>query len=117
MTRVGVGHLERDALGRLHDHRVAEAERQAQRRRALRLGAIADADDLELLGEAVGDTDDHVADERAGEAVQRTVLPLVVRALDDAASASSRRTVMSPGTSRLRVPFGPLTVTDASRRW
>jgi hypothetical protein len=46
------------------------------------LGAVAHADDLELLGEPVGHTDDHVAHQRAGEAVQRTVLPLVVGALD-----------------------------------
>ena len=41
-------------------------------------GAVADADDLELLGEALGHAGDHVGDERAGEAVQRTVLALVV---------------------------------------
>ena len=46
------------------------------------LGAVADADDLELLGEAVGDTDDHVVDQRAGQAVQRAVLALVVGPLD-----------------------------------
>ena len=81
------GHLEGDALGRVDEHRVAVAEREAQRGRALGLGAVADADDLELLGEAVGDTDDHVVHQRAGEAVQRAVLPLVVGPLDDAACA------------------------------
>ena len=43
------GHLEGDALGRLDVDRVAEAEGQTQRVRALGLGAVADADDLELL--------------------------------------------------------------------
>ena len=50
---------------------------------ALRRGAVADADDLELLREALGDADDHVVDQRAGEAVQRTVLALVVGTLDE----------------------------------
>ena len=47
---------------------------------ALGLGAVADADDLELLAEAVGDADDHVVDEAAGEAVQGAVVALVVGA-------------------------------------
>ena len=75
-------HLEGDAFGRLDDHRVAEPEGQAQRVGALGLGAVADADDLEFLAEPVGDTDDHVVDEGAGEAVQRPVLALVVGTLD-----------------------------------
>ena len=45
---------------------------------ALGLGAVADADDLELLAEAVGDADDHVVDEAAGEAVEGAVVALVV---------------------------------------
>ena len=61
---------------------MAEPERHAQLVGCDRLGAVADADDLELLAEAVGDTDDHVVDERAGEAVQRAALALVVGALD-----------------------------------
>ncbi len=81
--RVGAGHLEGDAVGRLDHDRVAEAERELAACRALGLGAVADADDLELLREAVGDADDHVVDERAGEAVQGAVLALVVGALDD----------------------------------
>ena len=64
---------------------------------ALGLGAVADADDLELLGEAVGDADDHVVDQRAGEAVQRAVLPLVVGPLDHERAARRWRTVMAPG--------------------
>ena len=50
---------------------------------ALGRGAVADADDVEVLAEAVGDTDDHVVDERAGQAVQGPVLALVVGALDE----------------------------------
>ena len=83
MTCVGAGHLEGDALGRLHDDRVAEAEGEAELVGALGLGAVADADDLELLAEAVGDADDHVVDEGAGEAVQGAVVALVVGPLDE----------------------------------
>jgi hypothetical protein len=57
---------------------VAEAEGEADAVRALRLGAVADADDVELLAEAVGDTDDHVVDEAAGQAVEGAVVALVV---------------------------------------
>ena len=42
-------HLEGDAFGSVDDDRVAEAEGQAQLVRATGLGAVADADDLELL--------------------------------------------------------------------
>jgi hypothetical protein len=47
--RVGAGHLEGDALGGLDRDRVAEAERQLELVGALGGGAVADADDLELL--------------------------------------------------------------------
>ena len=46
-------------------------------------GAVADADDLELLHEAFRDAGDHVGDQRALEAVQRTVAARVVDALDE----------------------------------
>ena len=62
---------------------MAEAERKAQLRRALSFGAITDADDLEFLGEPTGHALHHVGDERASESMERAVLPLVVRALDD----------------------------------
>src|SRR5260221_503103 len=52
-------HLERDALRRVDVDRVAEAERQLELVRALRGGAVPDAHDLELLGEAGGDADHH----------------------------------------------------------
>jgi hypothetical protein len=68
---------ERDAVGRLDQHRVAEAERELQVR-ALGLHAVADADDLELLLVALGHPGDHVGDQRAREAVQRLALALVV---------------------------------------
>ena len=42
-------HLEGDAVGGVDLHRVAEAERELDRAVALRRGAVADADDLELL--------------------------------------------------------------------
>jgi hypothetical protein len=62
---------------------VAEAERELDSVRALRCRAVADADDLELLYDALGDADDHVVDERPGEPVLRAVLALVVRALHE----------------------------------
>src|SRR4051794_30209649 len=69
---------ERDALGRLEGDRVAVAELELQLGGALGQDAVAHAHDLELLLVALGDTDDHVVDERAGEAVAGTALALVV---------------------------------------
>ena len=76
MGRVGDGDgharggLEHDLVG------VADLERHGVG--LLELGLVADADDLELLGVAVGDALDHVGDQAAGQAVQRAALPLVV---------------------------------------
>src|SRR5215218_3185572 len=78
----GLGHLELDALGRPDRHRVAEAKGELEVR-ALLLGPVADALDLERLGVAVGDADDHVRHERARETVQGAVLAAVGRALDE----------------------------------
>ena len=50
---------------------------------AAELCAVADALDLEPLLEAVGDSLDHVRDQRAGETVQRAVLAAVGRPLDE----------------------------------
>src|SRR5262245_6774330 len=74
----GRGNLERDALGRVDRDWVREAELQLELRRALGDGAVADADDLELPGEAGRHAGDHVRDERASEAVEGAVLALVV---------------------------------------
>ena len=49
---------------------------------ALHLRPVANADDLEVLREAGGRSDDHVVDERTGEAVQRTVALIIARTLD-----------------------------------
>ena len=73
--------LELDALGRLDRDRVRVAERHLQVL-ALELRPVADALDLELLLEAVGDALDHVRDQAAGEAVQGAVLAAVGRARD-----------------------------------
>jgi hypothetical protein len=56
---------------------VAEAERELQVA-APSGDAVADADDLEPLGVALGDALDHVGDERAGEPVEGAHLVLVV---------------------------------------
>src|SRR5262245_24159614 len=70
--------LERHTFGRLDAHGVREADRELDRVRALRLGAVADADDLELTREAVRHALDHVRDQAALQAVQRTIRALVV---------------------------------------
>jgi hypothetical protein len=74
---------------------------------ALGGGAVADADDLELLAEPVGHADDHVVDERADQAVQRPVL----RSSSGRSTrrvSPSWRTVMAPGIVTLeRRPWGP----------
>ena len=81
---------------------------------ALGAGPVADADDVELLAEAVGHADDHVVDERADEAVQRPVLTLVVGALDEqlAVGLADGDRAGDPGWSW---PLGPLTVTCGRR--
>src|SRR3954462_1981545 len=60
----GLGHLELDAVGRLHRHGVRVAERQLEVL-PLQLRAVTDALDLERLRVAVRDALDHVEDERA----------------------------------------------------
>ena len=72
--------LELDPLRRLDRDRMRVAERHLQVL-ALELGAVADALDLELLLEAVGDALDHVRDQAAGEPVQGAVLAAVGRPL------------------------------------
>ena len=81
-NRVGRLDLEGDAVRRHDGHRVAEAERELEVR-ALGRDAVADADDLQRLGVAVGDADDHVGDQRAGQAVPRPALALVVGTGDE----------------------------------
>src|SRR5205823_1679782 len=78
----GLRHLELDAVGGLDGDRVGVPERELEVP-ALELRAVADALDLQVLLEAVGDALDHVGDERARQAVQRTVLAAVGRALDE----------------------------------
>src|SRR5829696_3810880 len=78
----GLRDLELDPLRRLDRHGVRVAQRELEIR-ALELRAVADALDLERLGEARGDALDHVGDERARQAVQRAVLRAVRRPRDD----------------------------------
>ncbi|MPN45822.1 hypothetical protein SDC9_193394 [bioreactor metagenome] len=49
---------------------------------ALLDGLEADAGDVEVLAEALGDADDHVVDQRTGQAMEGAVLLLVGRAGD-----------------------------------
>src|SRR6266550_6392005 len=62
--------LEGDPLGGIDVDGVGEAEGQFDLVGALGRGPVADADDLEVAGETVGDADDHVVDQGAGEPVE-----------------------------------------------
>ena len=74
--------------------------------------AVAGADDLEGLGVAVGDAQDHVGDQGAGQAVQRAVLPLVVGPghLQGAVLGAGDLDGLGHACAD-RVPLGPFTVT------
>src|SRR4029079_3356894 len=65
----GVLELEADAGRRVDLDRVAVAEREDELVARL-LRAVPDTDDLEALAVPVGDADDHVVDERPGQAVE-----------------------------------------------
>src|SRR4051812_15802596 len=78
----GLRHLEGDALRRLDRHRVRVAQRKLEVA-SLELRAVADALDLERLGEADRDALDHVRDQRARQAVQGAVLGAVGRTADE----------------------------------
>src|SRR5438552_5827506 len=75
--------LEGDAFGRVDRHHMAEPQGQLDAVGTLRRSAVADADDLELLGEPLGDADNHVVHQRTGETVQGAVPSLVVGPLHE----------------------------------
>jgi hypothetical protein len=75
-------HLELDAVGSLDRHRVRVPERELEVATP-KLGAVADALDLEPLLEPVRDALDHVRHQRPGEAVERAVLAAIGRPGDD----------------------------------
>ncbi len=74
--------LEGDAVRRVDLDRVAVAEVELELP-AVERGTVADAGDLEALAIAVGHADDHVVDERPGQAVELLVRLLLGRAGDD----------------------------------
>ncbi len=76
---------------------------------ALLCAAVANALDLQVLAEAFGNTDDHVVDEGAGQAMQTTCL-LLVDGRVTRISLPSTLTVIWGWNLECRVPFGPLTV-------
>src|SRR5690606_1769382 len=82
-------HREGDAVGRLDRHRMAVTEGELEVA-ALLLHAVADAEDFHLLLVALGDTGDHLVEQGPGQAVQRTVATLVVRAGNHQASVFLR---------------------------
>src|SRR5699024_10123524 len=71
--------LDLDGVGLLDLNGMREAQRQDQLV-ALLGGTVADALDLEVFLEAFGDTDDHVVDDGAGQAVEAAGLLLVIGA-------------------------------------
>ena len=93
-------------VGRLDADRVGEARGPARGRPGPRRGPVADADDLELLGEALGDPDHHVGDQGAGQPVQGPVPALVVGPLTTSTSPSWATVI--PGQSALQRALGPL---------
>ena len=78
-----------DAGGQRKLDGVRVAEGEDHHVLALHLGAVADADDVELLGPAGGDAGDGVEDQRAGQAVEGCLL--VVLALGDEVRRPSER--------------------------
>src|SRR5262245_23300651 len=90
--------LERDALGRVDLDGVAVAQAQLKLLAILR-GAIADAGDLEALAVAIGHADDHVVDERPGQAVELLVDLLLGRSGDD-----DRAVLAAHGDVRMELP-------------
>src|SRR5690606_3471490 len=95
-----------NALHRLDAHRVAVADVEHQRL-AVHRRAVADAADLQPPGIALRDTDHHVIDQRASQAVQRPVPTLVIRARDE------NRAVLAHDADRLadrhlQLTLGPL---------
>ena len=86
--------------------RVAEGKLEG---RALERGAVADADELELLLEALLDAFDHVVDERTGETVEALGLAGVIRTRT-IISSPSRAMVIIGLKLRVSSPFGPFTV-------
>jgi len=75
-------HVDGDALRRLEADRVRVAEVQHQLL-ALLGDAVAHADELEVLGETLVHALDHVGDEAAHQAVERTVPEVLRRSLED----------------------------------
>src|SRR5262245_47182748 len=94
----GVLDLERDALGRVDLDGMAVAQAQLKLLAILR-GAIADAGDLEALAVAIGHADDHVVDERPGQAVELLVDLLLGRSGDD-----DRAVLAAHGDVRMELP-------------
>src|SRR6476661_7870818 len=90
-----------DAGGSLDEDRVRVSERELEVR-ALRRDTVTRAVDLHLLLVALGDTEDHVVDERAGQAVARARVALVVGALDlEVALAQLDRDRLNDGQGEL----------------
>ena len=82
MIRVGTGTSKLTPDGRVHDDRVREAECELEAFRTLGDRPVADADDLELLGEPGVTPVTMFATRLRRETVKGAVVTLVVRAFD-----------------------------------
>ena len=69
---VGSRNLDGDAIDLFHGHKVGVAKVHDELV-AFLAGSVADAVDVELLLEAIGNTDNHIVDEAAGQTVQALV--------------------------------------------
>src|SRR5687768_916934 len=81
--------------------RIAEGEMHLL---ALELGAVADADDVELLLEAVGDAGNGVGDETPRQAVKLAELRVFALQLGDERGNTVRRVLREDDTGRHRLP-------------
>ena len=107
--RVGFSTSNAMPVGRVDLDRVAVAQVELELR-AHELGAIADAGDLEALAVARGDADDHVVDQRPGQAVQLARALVVVGALDAQHAVLADEAQLGRDVAR-ELALGPLTTT------
>ena len=90
--------LDLDGIGLLKLNGMREAQGQGQLV-ALLSSTVANALDFQVLAEALGNTDDHVVDEGAGQAMEAAGLLLVIR-------SGNQNLIALDGNSHQRMKFG-----------
>ena len=90
--------LDLDGIGVLKLNGMREAQGQGQLA-ALLGGTIADALNFQILAEALGNTDDHVMDQGAGQAMEAACLLLVI-------GAGNQNLIALDSNSHQRMKFG-----------